>query len=172
MFTMYATYATGPGDAARLAAGIVTAIGFLGAGVILRERGQIVGLTTAATVWVAAAIGMGIGFGAYTLVAVGLVAILVVLWLLPFIEVADRASDTFLYEVTAPSDEALYAAFKERIAASGLKVHRHFLSRRGAEMIATWQVSGPAESQHLLMHAFTDDADVRDFRVTPGQRIR
>lgn len=53
------------GDVTRIAAQIVTGIGFLGAGAILHERGGIVGLTTAATIWVVAAIGMAVGSGAY-----------------------------------------------------------------------------------------------------------
>lgn len=50
-------------DPARIAAQIVPGIGFLGAGAILRERGQIVGLTTAATIWAVAALGVVIGAG-------------------------------------------------------------------------------------------------------------
>ncbi len=50
-------------DPARLAAQIVPGVGFLGAGVILRERGQVVGLTTAATIWAVAAIGVVVGAG-------------------------------------------------------------------------------------------------------------
>jgi|SRR5690606_29817470 len=61
-------------DPARIAAQIVSGIGFLGAGVILRARGQVVGLTTAATIWVVAAIGMAAGFGAYVL-AIGTTAL-------------------------------------------------------------------------------------------------
>jgi putative Mg2+ transporter-C (MgtC) family protein len=53
------------GDVTRIAAQIVTGIGFLGAGAILHERGSVVGLTSAATIWVVAAIGMGVGSGAY-----------------------------------------------------------------------------------------------------------
>jgi putative Mg2+ transporter-C (MgtC) family protein len=45
----------------RMAANIVTGIGFLGAGAIVREHGRIGGLTTAATIWLSAALGMGIG---------------------------------------------------------------------------------------------------------------
>src|SRR5574339_1054536 len=47
----------------RIAANIVTGIGFLGAGAIVREHGRIGGLTTAATIWLSAALGMGIGAG-------------------------------------------------------------------------------------------------------------
>ncbi len=53
------------GDPGRIAAQIVTGIGFLGAGTILQTRGAIHGLTTAATIWVVAAIGMLIGAGSF-----------------------------------------------------------------------------------------------------------
>lgn len=55
--------ATGDTSTTRIASNIVQGIGFLGAGVILRERGSVVGLTTAATIFVEAAIGMGAGAG-------------------------------------------------------------------------------------------------------------
>jgi putative Mg2+ transporter-C (MgtC) family protein len=61
-------------DPTRIAAQIVTGIGFLGAGAILREGNAVRGLTSAATIWVVAAIGMATGFGAY-LIAVGCTAI-------------------------------------------------------------------------------------------------
>ncbi len=53
------------GDPARIAAQIVSGIGFMGAGTIMQARGAVVGLTTAATIWVVAAIGMTVGAGHY-----------------------------------------------------------------------------------------------------------
>lgn len=50
-----------------IAAGVVTGVGFLGAGVIMREQGSIVGLTTAATLWATASVGLAIGYGMYVL---------------------------------------------------------------------------------------------------------
>ena len=55
------------GDRGRVAAQIVTGIGFLGAGAIIRSGGSVSGLTTAATIWVAAGLGMLAGGGAYIL---------------------------------------------------------------------------------------------------------
>jgi uncharacterized membrane protein YhiD involved in acid resistance len=55
--------AGGRGDPARIAAQVVTGIGFLGAGTILHSRGHITGLTSAAMIWVVSAIGMAIGAG-------------------------------------------------------------------------------------------------------------
>lgn len=54
-------------DPARIAAQVVTGIGFLGAGVILQVKGRIAGLTTAATLWATAAVGMASAFGMYVL---------------------------------------------------------------------------------------------------------
>jgi putative Mg2+ transporter-C (MgtC) family protein len=74
------------GSPDRIAAQIVTGIGFLGAGAILRGGEDVHGLTTAATIWVNAAIGMAAGFGSYGL-AIGSAAIaLVVLACLPVLE--------------------------------------------------------------------------------------
>ena len=52
-------------DPTRIAAQVVTGVGFLGAGAILRQGSEVHGLTTAASIWVAAAIGMSVGFGFY-----------------------------------------------------------------------------------------------------------
>jgi len=65
---------TGDTSTTRIASNIVQGIGFLGAGVILRERGSVVGLTTAATIFVVAAIGMAAGGGLY--VASGIACLL------------------------------------------------------------------------------------------------
>lgn len=73
-------------DPTRIAAQIVSGIGFIGAGTILQHRGNIRGLTTAASLWSVAAIGMAAGAGMVTIAVVGTVLILVVLFLLDRIE--------------------------------------------------------------------------------------
>jgi putative Mg2+ transporter-C (MgtC) family protein len=74
------------GDTSRVAAQIVTGIGFLGAGAIMRTNGGIQGLTTAATIWVNAAIGVAAGGGEYHLAFIATAVTLVVLLVLPPIE--------------------------------------------------------------------------------------
>lgn len=68
--------ALGPADRTRIAAQIVTGVGFLGAGAILRERGSVIGLTTAASIWVVAAVGIVVGAG-YALAGLALSAAIV-----------------------------------------------------------------------------------------------
>jgi putative Mg2+ transporter-C (MgtC) family protein len=67
-------------DPTRIAAQIVTGIGFLGAGAIIRQGVSIRGLTTAATLWVAAAIGMATGAGYYSGAVIGTVVTIIALW--------------------------------------------------------------------------------------------
>jgi putative Mg2+ transporter-C (MgtC) family protein len=74
------------GDPSRIAAQIVTGIGFLGAGAIMRTNGGIHGLTTAATIWVNAAIGIAAGGGEYHLAFIATAVTLAVLLLLPPME--------------------------------------------------------------------------------------
>jgi putative Mg2+ transporter-C (MgtC) family protein len=74
------------GDATRIAAQIVTGIGFLGAGAIMRTGGSVRGLTTAAMIWVNAAIGVAVGGGEYRVAIIATVVALVVLILLNPVE--------------------------------------------------------------------------------------
>ena len=66
-------------DATRVVHGVVTGVGFLGAGSIMRTEGFVFGLTTAASVWMVAAIGVAVGVHAYPLAAIGSVMALIVL---------------------------------------------------------------------------------------------
>ncbi len=83
LFTVASIYGFGPaGDPARVAAGVVVGVGFLGAGVIMHREGGIVeGLTTAATMWVVAGIGLAAGAGLYVASAVATAIILGILYL-------------------------------------------------------------------------------------------
>ena len=70
-----------PQDPARVAAGIVTGIGFLGAGTIFRDKNNVRGLTTAASIWSVAGVGLALGAGAYFIAATATIAILLTLGL-------------------------------------------------------------------------------------------
>ena len=88
IFTVVSGYAfTGPGaDPTRIAAQIVSGIGFIGAGTILHSRGQIRGLTTAASLWAVAGIGMAAGAGLFVTAGVGTFLMLITLSVLDRVE--------------------------------------------------------------------------------------
>ena len=84
MFTLLTVHAArefgGPSlDPTRIVHGVITGVGFLGAGSILRQEGYVHGLTTAASIWMVAAIGVAVGVHAYPLAAIGSVMALLVL---------------------------------------------------------------------------------------------
>lgn len=78
--------ATGVRDTARIAAQIVTGIGFIGAGTVLRNGPMVFGLTTAATLWIAASIGMACGAGMYDVAVISTVLSVAVLTLIRIFE--------------------------------------------------------------------------------------
>jgi putative Mg2+ transporter-C (MgtC) family protein len=84
---LIASSAGQPFDVTRIASQVVTGVGFIGAGAIIQARGQVHGLTTAATIWTVAAIGLLIGAGFPVL---GLLVTLVVLIILAFVYRIER----------------------------------------------------------------------------------
>ncbi|WP_433901882.1 MgtC/SapB family protein [Sphingobacterium puteale] len=76
----------GTGNPDRLAANIITGIGFLGAGVIFKEDNKVSGITTATTIWATASLGMCIGAGYIFLAFIGVGLVLVILGLLTYLQ--------------------------------------------------------------------------------------
>lgn len=87
-------------DQARIAAQIVSGIGFIGAGTIMVNRGNITGLTTAAGLWVVAGIGMAIGCGLYVIGGVATVFVLIGLELLRLFFHKERLQSVVVYKTT------------------------------------------------------------------------
>lgn len=73
-------------DPGRIAYGVMTGIGFLGAGAILKHEGSVRGLTTAAGLWCVAALGLAIGMGLYLLSLIAALLVILALWLLQHVE--------------------------------------------------------------------------------------
>lgn len=85
IFAQYSQFGSTP-DPARLAAQVITGVGFLGAGTIMREGANVKGLTTAASLWSVACLGIAAGGGYYTVALVGMVFILITLTFLELIQ--------------------------------------------------------------------------------------
>lgn len=74
-------------DLGRIGAQVVSGIGFLGAGTIMRDKGVIGGLTTAASIWTTGCVGLGIGWGFYNIAIPAVIAVIIVLVILKKLEV-------------------------------------------------------------------------------------
>ncbi|HEY70194.1 MAG TPA: MgtC/SapB family protein [Anaerolineae bacterium] len=163
IFTILSTKLGAGIEPARIAASIVSGVGFLGAGVILRDRGQIMGLTTASTIWLAAALGMAIGSGEYMLAGGATLIILVVLWIFPFIEFGiDNLRHTLRYEITCAMDskkpDEIQALLKDlRLRVDGFKT-----TKTGDQMRLRWEARGSPKRHKRLMDALFADPDIKN----------
>ena len=116
------------GDPGRIAAQIVTGIGFLGAGAIVKEGVNIRGLTTAACLWVAAAIGMACGAGLFSeAILISLLSIFALV-LLPYTEVLVKKHSYRLLEITLPL-ESKVSSIIDAVQSKGVRVLRCDLDR-------------------------------------------
>ncbi|HSH45736.1 MAG TPA: MgtC/SapB family protein [Longimicrobiales bacterium] len=136
--------AAGPGwpaDPARLAAQIVSGVGFLGAGTIIQARGSITGLTTAATLWVVAAIGIAVGASAYV-EAVG-TTVLVMLSLVVLRQVEGRLAQRkeVMLRVTMARAPGVAEAVESTLG-DDLSFQLTEGERREDELAMTYRVSG------------------------------
>jgi len=140
---------SGGGDPGRIAAQIVTGVGFIGAGTILHSRGSVTGLTSAATIWVVAAIGVALGSGA-VLEGVGVTLLLLfVLRGLGWAEghVRRRATEATI-SVEVPGGRDQVARVESIIQACGLEiVNLHAEPAREGRMLLIVDVRGSAH-QH------------------------
>jgi len=111
LFTLISPYAfaSAAPNADRIASQVVTGIGFIGGGAILKERGSIKGLTTAAGIWAAAALGVASGAGLYTMAAATTLIILATLVVLRRIEVhfPRRALEAWVVHLSFSGDTTL-----------------------------------------------------------------
>jgi putative Mg2+ transporter-C (MgtC) family protein len=154
LFTMLSSYLTNGTDTARIAANIVTGIGFLGAGAILREGNQIKGLTTAASIWLAASVGMAVGAGEYILSGVVTLATILVLWIFPAIESwIDELRHTYTYEIVCHPDELSCEQLELIFKQHGLKILGNKRKKLEGKVTTEWKATGKPKAHEGLVEA-------------------
>jgi len=109
------------GDAARIAAGVITGIGFIGAGTIIQSRGMIVGLTSAATIWTVGILGLVIGAGHYMIALVFTGIIILTLILFRLVEGQHLETPLFRYTIKAKSSRDLLLDIKKLALHEGIR---------------------------------------------------
>lgn len=132
-------------DPARIAAQIVSGIGFIGAGSILQARGGITGLTTAATIWVVAAIGMAVGARFYVEAVGSTVLVAAALVVLARVErVMIRRHRHERYSFLLSPEPELITQLAESFRGKGLRVKIDAVTKGETEFEATYDVAGQA----------------------------
>jgi len=149
-------------DASRVAGQIVTGVGFIGAGTILHARGAVVGLTSAATIWVVAAIGVALGSGHYAEALLATLVVLVVLQGLGRVEiVVERHSTKSHLTVHARPDAAPLEELETVIRRTGLTIVSHESRRENVDLVVEFYLSGPKRLHDQVMIALLHHPAVR-----------
>lgn len=137
LFTIVSELAGGrDGETTRIAAQIVSGMGFLGAGAILRDRASVIGLTTAATIWAVAAVGMAAGYGHLGVATLGAGVILVSLFLFDVVEdwIGDRR-DVQDYRIVAANDTGTPDRIYDMFAGVNLNIRKRTCFEEGSAAV-------------------------------------
>lgn len=166
LFTIFSLKMGGASvDRTRIAANIVSGVGFLGAGAIIRDAGRVKGMTTAATVWIVAALGMGIGAGDFMFSIVTILIIMVVLVLLhPVERLVGRNRQRRLYRVICGIDTDKLKMMEKMFDESGLRIKSHKRMKREGKLYITWDAIGSPAIHQRVSQILFDDMDVEEVR--------
>jgi len=148
----------------RIAANIVTGIGFLGAGAIIREGGRIAGLTTAATIWLSAALGMGIGAGDLWFVGISTATVLTVLLIFPRIEGwIDKIREARSYRIVIDTGNIKRAdRVNEELEACSLHVLEHHRTKSEDKIIGAWRAIGSPKNHQRFVELMLKDKNIKE----------
>ena len=156
------TMSLGRGDPARVAAQILPGVGFIGAGTILHARGSVTGLTSAATIWVVAAIGMALGAHAYEEALGTAFLVLVVLQGLKWVENAvARASSHSRLLIHAKPGPTTLEDLEALVRRTGLEIERTASRHENVDLVVELDLRGPKRLHDQVLSAVLHHPGVR-----------
>jgi len=140
LFTILSNYIPINND--RIAANIITGIGFIGAGVIFKEGLKVSGMTTAATIWMAAAVGMAVGYGAFYLATGVTLLILFTLILLMKLEAFfDGLRQVKYYKITFISGICSFDILEKKFESYKISYKKDIQSKINNEIVVFYKLS-------------------------------
>ena len=152
------------GDAGRIAANIVTGIGFIGAGIIFRENNRVVGITTAAIVWVTAALGMAIGAGYYVIALYSfLVAGMSLVVLTPFQKWIRNKNQIKSYRLKCIYQKKTLKDYEGLFKSFGMTILGAEQNRSGSHITGSWLLQGSLPMHEKLTEYLLDDTGIVEF---------
>ncbi len=152
------------GDPGRIAAQVISGIGFIGAGTIMQARGEVTGLTTAATIWVVAAIGLAVGGGLYIEACGAAVLVTAVLAGLGNIEYRLLRARRTMSGTVRAARNAEWEPIADALNNAGLQVRSRQVFDHADDRVFELKVAGPARQFAVVEEALMRRTDV--FGVT------
>ncbi|MDI3319626.1 MgtC/SapB family protein [Pinibacter soli] len=164
VFTMMSMVIGAPNSPDRIASNIVTGIGFVGAGVIYKMENRLSGITTAASIWVTASLGMAIGAGHYWVASIGCGVTILVLLAFKFIDKwIDHNNIIRDYKIVYNYDPETFNRFDGLFKEYKLEAHNKKRGKNGNQITGFWKVAGSKENHHKFIQCILQDNTVMEF---------
>lgn len=166
LFSILSIQLGGDSDKTRIAANIVTGIGFLGAGAIYRDKISIRGLTTATTIWISAALGMAVGFGQfYVTIVVTCIVMLILLSFNWFQRIIEGVNQEKNYKIKFDNNALHIRHIENLFTKYDLGSTRIKQERNGDEITILFSAEGGEKNHEIFTEALFQEPDIKSFEV-------
>jgi putative Mg2+ transporter-C (MgtC) family protein len=149
----------------RLAAGVITGVGFLGAGTIFQARGTIAGLTTASTLWLVAGLGLVIGAGYYVPALIFTALTITTLLLFRRIEDTYLRKSQFHYHLKAKARPYILASLRKLALHHGVRLERLTMKQDGSSYLLAFSFSASEDKEQEFNQGLLELADIEELKI-------
>jgi putative Mg2+ transporter-C (MgtC) family protein len=149
----------------RMAAGVITGVGFLGAGTIFQARGTIAGLTTASTLWLVAGLGLVIGAGYYLPALIFTALTITTLLLFRKIEASYLRKSQFHYHMKAKSRPYILSSLRKLALHHGVRLERLTMKQEGQSYLLAFSFSASEEKEQEFNQGLLELADIEELKI-------
>jgi len=149
----------------RMAAGVITGVGFLGAGTIFQARGTVAGLTTASTLWVVAGLGLVIGAGYYVPALIFTALTIVTLLVFGRIEDSYLHKSQFHYHLKAKARPYILSSLRKLALHHGVRLERLTMKQEGSSYLLAFSFSASEEKEQEFNQGLLELADIEELKI-------
>ncbi len=149
----------------RMAAGVVTGIGFLGAGTILHARGEIAGLTTASTIWLVAGLGLVIGAGYYVPALVFTALTIITLLMFRRVEDSYIRKAQFHYHLKAKARPYILASLRKLALHHGVRLEKLTMKQEHQSYVMGFSFSASEQKEQEFNQGLLELADIEELKI-------
>lgn len=154
-----------PDSMIRLSAGVITGVGFLGAGTIIQARGTAAGLTTAATIWVVAGLGLVIGAG-YPVPAILFAAVVIAtLVLFRKVEAAGFKVSPYHFHLKVKENPEILSSLRKIAFHHGIRMEELFLKKTKGRHVLSFSIQTSDEKEPLFTGDIQSLAGIEELRI-------
>jgi len=148
----------------RIAASVITGIGFLGGGVIFKDGLTINGITTATTIWICAALGMAVGVGEYFVALMGLIAVVIVLIVFEYVkQVISRIHQARSYKIISIKNSKPDKTIEQKISGLNLRFQKSRDFQDEVNRHLYYEVFGREEALDKFNEYLREETAIRSF---------